>query len=73
MDPRFRTALRLVWTIAVAQVAFLLLLALFLSPAVAVGSVVALLAAFIWVARRRRKAHGAAVPSSEAAGNGKKG
>lgn len=66
MDARLRTALRLVWTVAVAQAAFLLLLALFLSPAVAVGSVAALLVALLAVARRARKAR-------QAAGNGKKG
>lgn len=66
MGPRFRTALRLVWTIVVAQAAFVLLLAFFLSPAVALGSVAALLVAFVWVARRRRR-------SREAAGNRKKG
>ncbi|MEM3086357.1 MAG: hypothetical protein QXO51_06835 [Halobacteria archaeon] len=68
MDPRLRTALRLVWTIVVAQAAFILLLGLFLSPAVAVGSVAALLVAVVWVARRRRKMRqatgGAAGPSS---------
>ncbi len=81
MGPRLRTALRLAWTIVVAQAAFVLLLALFLSPAMALGSVAALLVAFVWVARRRRKSREAASllrrepppPSDEAAGNGKKG
>lgn len=55
MDPRLRTALRLVWTIVLAQVVFALLLGLFLSPAVAIGSVALLLVLFIWVARRKRR------------------
>jgi len=55
MDPRLRTALRLVWTIVLAQVVFALLLSLFLYPAVAIGSVALLLVLFIRVARRKRR------------------
>lgn len=72
MNPRLRTALRLVWTVVVAQAAFALLLALFLSPVVAVGSVVALLAVFIWVARRRRKTREAGKTNASSEGVGRK-
>ncbi len=68
MGPRLRTALRLVWTVLVAQAFFVLLLGLFLSPVVAAGSVAALLALVVFVARRRKRDKGANPPPPKSPG-----